>query len=74
MTDKTIPEQAGSLYDACYEAIVVKSNGDRWDVYDGSDGPYVATVDTAVLIEVDDTYDMPVQMVDGTDWYSLYAT
>jgi hypothetical protein len=74
VTEKTIPEQAGSLYALCDEAIVVKPNGDQWDVFDGPGGSYVDTVDTAVLIEVDDHYDMPVQLVDGADWRTLYAT
>lgn len=74
MTEKTVPEQAGSLYALCYDAIVVAPHGDQWDVFDGPGGSYVDTVDTAVLIELDDHYNMSIQLADGSAWRSLYAT
>lgn len=67
---KTLPsveDQAASLYYACHEFNVVP-RGDQWDVHDGPNGPLVGTVDVAVLIELDDNYDQPVQTADGSEW------
>lgn len=63
-----VEDKAGEIYGNCYEAIVVRPNGDRWDVYDGHDGPLVDTVDTAVLVELGESYDMPVRNGDGSYW------
>ncbi len=63
----SIRDQAAYVYDLC-SGIAVSANGDRWDVFDGPDGPYVETVDTAVLVELNDSYDLPVRLVDGSYW------
>lgn len=68
MTPHEISDQAGYLYASCYDEIRVAPNGDRWDVFDGVGGPLIATVDTAVLDDIEANYDMPVQMIDGSAW------
>jgi hypothetical protein len=68
MTPQQISDQAGFIYAACYEAIRVAPHGEGWDVFDGVDGPLVGTVDAAVLDDIEANYDMPVQLIDGSDW------
>jgi len=67
MTTQAIQDQAAYLYDAC-EEVAVAPNGDRWAVFDGPGGPLVDTVDKAVLHHLDDNYDLPVWLLDGTPW------
>lgn len=68
MTEMSIQNTASHLYDSCQE-IVVAPNGERWDVFDGPGGPRIDTVDASVLRHVEDNYDSPVHMVDGSVWH-----
>jgi len=74
MNETAIQNQAGYVYSVCFDAITVAPNGAQWDVFNGPGGSRVDTVDTAVLTELDNNYDLPVRLIDGSDWRTRPST
>lgn len=58
---QSVSDQAGYIYNACYDEICATPNGDdQWDITDGPEGDVIATVSRDVITYLDNNFDMPV--------------